>query len=383
MIYLDNASTTKMFDQVNKKMFEINSDEYFNPSALYQKAIDTSNMIKSAREELSRNLGTSEEHILFTSGATEGNNLAIFGFATGKKDAEYIFGYGEHPSVFNAANALKTQNKIVKFVNLSKDGTVNIKELQNLLTPNTHFVSIMHVSNETGSVNDIKTICEIVKSYNKNIIVHCDGTQAFGKIYVNVAELGVDCYTISAHKFHGPKGVGAIYVKNLDKLKPLFYGGGQQKDKRSGTENVSGIVGMSLASSIAIKNLDVNFEKTQQHRNYIIENLQKNCSDFVINQAKNNSPYILSVSFKGIRGEVLLHMLEQQGIIIGTGSACSSKKQGNRILENMGVPKDYILGSIRISLSSFNTFDEIKTATNEIINQYKILKENMSKWKKL
>lgn len=379
MIYLDNASTTKMFDEVNKKVFEINDKEYFNPSALYQKAIDASNLVKSSREEIAKNLGTTEEHILFTSGATEGNNLAIFGYATGKKDAEYIFGYGEHPSVFNVANALKTQNKIVNFINLSKDGTINIKELENLLNPNTHFVSIMHVSNETGAINNIKQICEIVKSYNKNIIVHCDGTQAFGKIKVDVTDLGVDCYTISAHKFHGPKGVGAIYVKNLDKLKPLFYGGGQQKDKRSGTENVSGIVGMSLANTISIKNLSENYQKVQQYRNYVIDQIEKNCSDFMINQAKNNSPYILSVSFKGIRGEVLLHMLEQKDIIIGTGSACSSKKQGNRILENIGVPKDYILGSIRISFSSLNTLDEIKIATTKIINQYKILKDNMSK----
>ena len=167
MIYLDNASTTKVFDEVNDLMYEINKNQYFNPSALYQNAIDTSNMLKDARIQIANNLNAKEENILFTSGATEGNNLAINGFATGKKDAEYIFALGEHPSVFNVANNLKMQNKIVKFVNLTKNGIVDVDELKSLLTENTHFVSIMHVSNETGAINDIKSLCKAVKDFNK------------------------------------------------------------------------------------------------------------------------------------------------------------------------------------------------------------------------
>ena len=379
MIYLDNASTTKIFDEVNKKIFEINSNQYFNPSALYQNAIDTSDIVRAARQELASNMGTTEDHIIFTSGATEGNNLAIFGFSTGKKDAEYIFSEGEHPSVFNVANSLKAQNKVVNFVKLSNDGTVDCEQLKKILSPHTHFVSIMHVSNETGAINDIKSLCKMVKDYNPNIIFHCDGTQAFGKIPVNVKSIGVDCYTVSAHKFHGPKGVGAVYVKNIEKLKPLLLGGGQQKDKRSGTENVSGIVGMAVASTISINNLDKNYQDVLSYRNYIREQIENNCDNFIINEASENSPYILSISFKGIRGEVLLHMLEKRGVLIGTGSACSSKKQSNRVLEAMGVSKDYVLGSIRLSFSSFNSIDEIKIATNELIEQYKLLKENMSK----
>ncbi len=379
MIYLDNASTTKIYDEVNKKIFEINSEQYFNPSALYQQAIDTSNLLRQSREKLASCLGTTEDHILFTSGATEGNNLAINGFLTGKKDAEYIFDMGEHPSIFNVAKNLTSKDKIVKFINLTSEGVVDENELKNALSSNTHFVSIMHVSNETGAINDIKKLCKMIKDYNSNIIVHCDGTQAFGKIPVNVTDLGVDCYTISAHKFHGPKGVGAIYVKNMDKLKPLFYGGGQQKEKRSGTENVSGIVGMCLAGELATKELKENFDRICEYRNYMIEQISNGCENFVINQAKNNSPYILSISFKGLRGEVLLHLLEKQGILVGTGSACSSKKQNNRILENMSVKKEYILGSIRISFSSFNNFEEVKLATEQIIKQYKNLKESMSK----
>ena len=376
MIYLDNASTTKIFTSVNKKIFDINSEYYFNPSALYKPAIDVLQMLNDAKTSLAKNMGTTSEHIIFTSGATEGNNTAINGFLTGKKDAEYIFTSGEHPSVYAVANNLKN-SKTIKFVPLNKDGSVNEQKLKDMLSPNTHFVSIIHVSNETGVINDIKKLCKIVKDYNPNIIVHSDGTQAFGKIPVNVTELGVDCYTISAHKFHGPKGVGALYVKDLKKLKPYVLGGGQQQGYRSGTENVSGFVGMSLASDIASKNLLENYAKINALRDYVKQQISQNCTDFCFNESKQNSPYILSVSFKGLRGEVLLHMLEEQGVIIGIGSACSSKKQNNRVLEQMGVDKQYILGSIRISMSSFNTPQEIKQATKIIIEQYKILKEKM------
>lgn len=379
IIYLDNASTTRVYDSVNKVILDINSEHYFNPSALYDSTVQTSKMLNEAKEQLAKNMGTTGYHIIFTSGATESNNLAINGFLTGKKDAEYIFSAGEHPSVYNVATSLKTQNKNVILIDLSKDGTTTVEAISKALTKNTHFVSVMHVSNETGAINDIKALCSAVHNYNPNIIFHCDGTQAFGKIAVDVEDLGVDCYTISAHKFHGPKGVGALYVKNMQKLKPTILGGGQQGGKRSGTENVSGFVGMSVASTIATQNLAQNHNQIEAFRQYVKQEITANCQDFKFNEAPNNSPYILNVSFKGIRGEVLLHMLEKCGILIGTGSACSSKKQNNRVLENMQVSKEYILGTIRISFSSFNSPEEIKFATEQIINQYKILKSNMSK----
>lgn len=379
MIYLDNASTTEIYEEVNKKIFEINKNSFYNPSALYQNAIDTLNLLSDAKKQLAKNLGTTSEHIIFTSGATEANNLAINGSVTGKKDAEYIFSLGEHPSVFNVANNLKTQNKTVKFVEIKDGGIVDENSLKNTLNQNTHFVSIIHVSNETGAINNIKKLCSIIKDYNPNILVHIDGTQAFGKIPVNVEDLGIDFYTISAHKFHGPKGVGALYVKNMQKLKPTILGGGQQGGMRSGTENVSGYVAMALASELSAKELQQNFEKVNGFRNYFKQKIAENCTDYIINEASENSPYILSISFKGIRGEVLLHMLEKQGVLIGTGSACSSKKQNNRILENLKVSKDYMLGSIRISFSSFNTQKEIEDATKIFVEQYKQLKANMEK----
>lgn len=379
MIYLDNAATTPIFESVNQLVFEINSKYFFNPSALYDSANEAKQMIIDAKSQLAKNLGASAENVIFTSGATESNNLAIFGFLTGKKDAEYIFSSGEHPSVFDVANQLKMQGKIVKFLPLEKDGTISCESLKNALTPNTHFVSMMHVSNETGAVNDIQNLCKVAKDYNQNIIFHCDGTQAFGKIPVNMQKLGVDAYTISSHKFHGPKGIGALYVKNLSKIKPLFFGGGQQDGHRSGTENLSGICGMTLAGDIVTKNLAENYAKINALRDYVKQELLANCSDFIFNESENNSPYILSISFKNLRGEVLLHMLDKCGVLIGIGSACSSKKQDNRILEQMGVKKEYVLGSIRISFSSFNTPEEVKEATQKIIEQVKLLKEKMAK----
>lgn len=376
MIFLDNASTTKIFDSANKQLAQINAEFYFNPSALYRPATEVAQMLNDAKQTIAQNLGTTAEHIVFTSGATEGNNMAVNGFLTGKKNAEYVFSAGEHPSVFAVANGLKN-TKTIKFVKLKSDGCIDCDDLLLQLTPNTHFVSVIHVSNETGAINDIKKIVKLVKAYNKNIIVHSDGTQAFGKINVNVEDLGVDCYTISAHKFHGPKGVGALYVKNPAKLKPFLLGGGQQNNLRSGTENVGGYVAMSVASQLATQNISNNFEVIKAMREYVKQEISAHCTDFCFNESQNNSPYILSVSFKGLRGEVLLHMLEDDGVLVSTGSACSSKKQSNRILEAMGLKKEYVLGSIRISFSSFNTPQEVKIAAQKIVGNYKKLKERI------
>ena len=379
MIYLDNAATTQIYESVNQLVFDINSKQFFNSSALYDFGVESKKMFDDAKNQLANNLVTSGEHIIFTSGATESNNMAIFGFLTGKKDAEYIFSSGEHPSVNNVAEQLKLQGKIVKFLPIQQDGTISSDSLKKTLNENTHFVSIMHVSNETGAINDVEKLCKVVKEYNPNIIFHCDGTQAFGKIPVDVEKLGVDCYTISAHKFHGPKGVGALYVKSISKLKPTIFGGGQQNGKRSGTENLSGVCGMALAGSIACKNIQTNYAMIKSFRDYVKQEISANFDDFIFNECDNNSPYILSISFKDLRGEVLLHMLDKCGVIIGVGSACSSKKQENRVLSQMKVKKEYLLGSIRISFSSFNTPEEIKTATEKIVEQVKLLKEKMKK----
>ncbi len=308
-IFLDNASTTRINSQVNDLIYRTNTEDFYNPSALYHESVLVKQKIEKASQDVAECLNVNPNGIIFTSGATEANNLAIMGSFTAKRGAEYIFSMGEHPSVYNVAKFLEEKGAIVHFVKLTKDGSVDIDQLKSLLNENTHFVSIMFVSNETGAINDIKQISNIIKSYNKNIIFHVDGVQAFGKIRCDLKELGVDAFTMSAHKFEGPKGVGVLYYRNTSSLKVQMLGGGQQNALRSGTENI-----------------------------------------------------------KGIKAQVLMNMLDEKGVIVGTGSACSSKKQENRILQNMGVPLEYVKGSIRISFSSATTVEECEKAS-EILTQ--------------
>lgn len=363
-IFLDNASTSRIDEQVNALISKTNIEDFYNPSALYHESVLIKQKIEKAQNTIAKMLNVNPNNIIFTSGATESNNLAILGSATAKKNAEYIFSSGEHPSVYNVAKYLEQKGAIVKFVKLTPNGTVDLDDLKAKISNNTHFVSIMFVSNETGAINDIQALSQTIKSYNPKIIFHVDGVQAFGKIPCDLSKLQVDAFSISAHKFHGPKGVGALYYKNMNSLKPQILGGGQQLNFRSGTENVSGILGMELASTLANACMHENFSKVTTFRSIFLNQISKDLAgvDYQINQAENNSPYILSISFKGLKSEVLMHILEDEGVLVGTGSACSSKKQENRVLQNMGKQADYIKGNIRISFSSQNTLEEIETA---------------------
>lgn len=378
MIFLDNASTTKINKHVNDLIYKINCEDFYNPSALYEKSIDVQNLIEEAKQNIANILNAKASNIVFTSGATEANNTAILGLSTNNKNAEYIFSAGEHPSVIEVANLLKSQGKIVHFVNLTQAGIVDEEHFKSLLNKNTSLVSIMHVSNETGAINDIKKLCSLAKKINPNCVFHCDGVQAIAKIPVDINNLGVDSYSCSAHKFHGPKGVGFVYIKNLNKLKPLLVGGGQQHGYRSGTENVSGILGMSLALSLANENINESHIKANEFRKNFVDKIKTNLNNYIINESENNSPYILSVSFKNLKGEIILHMLEKYGVLIGTGSACSSKKSNNAVLQNMKRDKSYILGSIRISFSRNNTLEEINEASDRLIDVVKELTEKVA-----
>lgn len=378
MIFLDNASTTRINKSVNELISKVNYEDFYNPSALYKKSMDVKAKIDNAILNISKLLNAPNQNFIFTSGATECNNTIINGFISGNKKAEYIFSMGEHPSVFEVAKKLQNSGYKVNFVNLNSNGTVDIKHFKSLINENTHFISIMHVSNETGAVNDIEQLCKLAKSVNANCIFHCDGVQAVGKIKVDLTRLNVDAYSTSAHKFHGPKGVGFVFIKDFNKFKPFILGGGQQNQKRSGTENISGILGTELALTLAINNLEKNYSYVSNLRSYIKnELLNSNLKEYIINENSENSPYIFSVSFKGLRGEVIQHTLEQHNILIGTGSACSSKKNNNRFLQSSGLDKQYIQGSIRISFSSETMFDDVKFATEKIIFEVKQLVERI------
>ena len=380
IIFLDNASTTKIYNQVNDLIYKTNIDDFYNPSALYHQSVIIQQKIENATKTVADALKVNAKNIIFTSGATEANNLAILGSYTANKQAEYIFSSGEHPSVYNTAKALEQKGCKVNFVKLLPNGLVDIEHLKSLLNVNTHFVSIMYVSNETGAINNIEEISSIIKNFNSKIIIHVDGVQAFGKLKTDIEKLNIDAFTISAHKFKGPKGIGALYYKNLNQLKTQIFGGGQQQNLRSGTENVSGIMGMALATQLSQQNLKTNFENATTCKNYLINYINQNLTnvDFEIN-GENTSPYITSISFKGLKSEVLMHMFEEDGLIVGTGSACSSKKQQNRVLENMNKKPEYIKGNIRISFSFDTTLEDVKKASEILVKNVLKLKNQIQK----
>lgn len=372
MIYLDNAATTVLDSAASEEYLKYACCNFFNPSAIYGEGAKVKNKINEAKTVIANALGTSFlDNIIFTGSATEANNLAIMG-AYRKNFGKMIFSYAEHPSVYNVAECLRQQGVKVEYVNLSQNGEVDYLDLENKLDDTVSFISIMHVCNETGAINNLKRIAEIKNKKCPKAIFHSDGVQAFGKIKINVDYFGVDLYTISGHKAFGPKGIGALYVKNKQILKPILFGGGQEYGIRSATENVPAIMAFKTAIE-NIGNIEQNYSHVQECFNAFIEQLNK---EFVkVNSF--HSPYVLSLSFSGVNGETLVHMMEQKGILISRGSACSSKKSGNRILEKMGLNAQEILGSVRISFSKNSTLKEAIDAGKQLQECYILLKEKL------
>ena len=376
-VFFDNASTTKIMPEIAEELVCFNNDYYFNPSALYyhlhRMGEQNKPTLENMRQSILKCLGGDNGKLIFTGSATEASNLAIFG-SVKKNTRKILVSMGEHPSVYNSALELKNRGFDVEFVNLDKTGKVDIDDFEKKMTEDVDFVSIMHVSNETGAINDIARLVSIAKDVNPKAIFHCDGVQAFGKINVNVDDLGVDMYTISAHKIYGSKGVGALYVKNKVSLKPIIFGGGQESGLRSGTENLIGIYTLYRASQIVTKNLDENYNKILNLKNLFLQKLTKTNLKYALHSFEDNSPYIVSVSFEKCRAETLLNMLgDYDNIYVGNGSACSSKKMGNRVLESMGVSKSDIEGNLRISFGLYNTPEEVEYLVQKLserVNMY-------------
>lgn len=371
MIFLDNASTTKISKEALDVYIRESIDEFYNPSALYMPGASISQRITKAKQQILKTLNANKfDNIIFTSGATESNNMVINSFVTYRKKA--LFGITEHPSVYNLAKKLFDQGYNIEFVNVTKEGIIDIEDFKNKLTEDVNFVSIMHVNNETGAINPIKELVKITKEKNKSIIFHTDGVQAFGKIDVDIDELGVDLYTISSHKIMGPKGIGLLYIKKGINIKPMIIGGGQEQNLRSGTENTPAIFAFAKAcEQITQYQRDKDVNKLCQ---YIKQELYKMSSDLRIFSNENCSPFIISFAFPKLRAETILRMLEQRGVLVGNGSACSSHKSGNRILSSMNISKEYIEGALRVSLSYFTTQTEIEEFLKnlkEIVFEYK------------
>jgi len=371
MIYLDNASTTKMFEGGVDVYKKYACQSFYNPSAGYNEANEVAKELNVVREKIKEKLSVKGE-VIFTGGATECNNLAIMGSKRNGK-WEYVFSEGEHPSVYNVAKELENNGFIVHFVKLQKNGQVDYFELEKVLNEKTRLISVMHVSNETGAINDLKKVSCLRKKYAPQSLLHVDGVQAFCKLDVSLAGLDVDFYTLSAHKFHGPKGVGSLYVKNINSLKPIVFGGGQENGYRSGTENVAGIMAMGYA----VDNIDIksNFEYVSKLYKTMCEILKRD--KLVHIQEYQGSPYILNAWFEGVNSETLVRALHDKGVLIGKGSACSTKKSGNRILESIGFNKDEIKSHARISFSAMNTVDEVEKAGKIILDVYNEIREKV------
>lgn len=355
MIYFDNAATTKPSKDALTRAAEFNENNFFNPSALYRNGLSCNKAIKEAKTSILKNLGLSESkyEVVFTSCGTESDNTAIFGAV---KRGIFITDLGEHSAVYKCFTELKNRGLQVYFCSLNRYGGVNVDELlEKVKEVGADFVSIMHVNNETGAINDINYIAREIKKINPKAVFHSDGVQAYGKIPVSLSS-DVDLYSVSAHKINGLKGVGALIKKKNVNVAPLILGGGQEGGLRSGTENVFGIKTFQYAGEEHYKFIKENFENVKKIKYYISSGLDK--SIFTVISDEKSSPYILSISAVGLRGEVLMHALESRDIIVGNGSACSSKNRYSRIIKACGYSDDVLDGVVRISFSAENTIEQ-------------------------
>lgn len=362
--YFDNCATTRVDDDVLQILTEYSAQNYFNPSARSSFSLNIANDIASARSVIAKKLGAKSEELVFVSGGTEADNLAILGSLRSKKGNVVVTPI-EHSAVYNTVMELSNRGYEVRFANVLSDGHIDVDDLVSKVDSNTLLACFMHVSNETGAINDVKRINSLVKSVNGKTVTFSDGVQAVGKIPVNLRYLGVDLYSFSGHKFHASKGVGCLYVKAGVRLNPTLYGGGQERNLRSGTEYVGGIVGMSTALQNAELRMAKNAVRYEQFKQIIREKLSP-IPNWRENCIENVSPAIMSLAFADVKGEVLLHMLEQFDIVVGAGSACSSKSKQSRLSKTIGLSDSYAEGVLRVSFSKYNTLPEAELLADKL-----------------
>ncbi len=377
-IYFDNSATTRQYDEVTALMNDVAANTYGNPSSLHTKGIAAEKLIKIARDTVAASVDAESKEIYFTSGGTESNNLAIRGYldANQRKGNHIITTQIEHPSVLEIYRHLEKCGYCVDYIGVDVTGKLNLQEFKDKLKKETALISMIFVNNETGAIQQLDEISAIRDSVNPYAVIHTDAVQAYGKFPIIPAKSGIGLLTMSSHKIHGPKGVGALYASKKIRLKPLFFGGGQEALLRSGTENVPGIAGLGLASKLTFERLKSNYERVSMLKYYFADKLAESGIRYRIISPSGASPYIINVAFENVRAEVMLHHLEQKGIFVSTGSACSShKKTKSHVLLAMKVPTQLIDGSIRFSFSGFNTAEEISNtieAIKEIIPSIEI-----------
>lgn len=362
-VYLDNSATTKCFAEVAELMTKIMCEDYGNPSSLHRKGVQAEQYIRYAKETIAKNLKVNEKEIFFTSGGTESDNLALRGcaYANCRAGRHLITTQIEHPAILQTMKQLEEEGFRVTYLPVDEKGCIRPEDLQRAITGETILVSIMHTNNEVGSLQPIEEVGALIKRMNPRILFHVDAVQGYGKFRILPKKMHIDLLSVSGHKIHGPKGIGFLYVDEKAKIKPILFGGGQQNGLRSGTENVPAAAGLAKAIEIVYGDLDREVEELYRIKEAFVEGVQQ-IPDIVVNghSGRDGAPHVVSVSFRGVRSEVLLHALEDKGVYVSAGSACSAHKpQPSATLQAMGVDKELLGSTIRFSFSVFTTMDEI------------------------
>lgn len=394
MIYLDNAATTRLCDEALRSMQPYLGESFFNANSSYAEARIIKKAVEDAREKMAGMIGADSSYIYFTSGGSESDSWIILGTAmhyiSNKESVHIIVSKVEHHAVLNSCKMAELLGASITYLDVDKYGRVDQDSLINAIRPDTRLISVMLVNNELGTINDIGALCKAVKQYNENIIFHTDAVQAFGNIPIDVKELGIDALSLSGHKFNGPKGIGLLYCKSMDKISSIILGGEQESGRRGGTTNSAGIIGMAAAGEHAISCMDIKKKKCHILRNELIKILSNSDIEFEINgidindnslyeNSDNNWPGILNINFGNISGERLISLLEHDGILCSKAAACDGNGRGNdesrsHVLKAIGLDDSRVDSSVRLSFGIDNEVEDVKYASKKIIERVNLLK---------
>ena len=379
-VYLDNSATTMCYPDVGEIVYKVMCQDYGNPSYMHRKGVQAEHYIRDAKETIARLLKVNAKELIFTSGGTESDNLALIGCArANRRNGNHLITTSiEHPAILNTMRYLEEEEGFrVTYLPVDEYGRVKLDALKEALCPETILVSIMYVNNEVGTVQPVQEAVKIAKQYKPSILFHTDAVQGYGKYRIYPKRMGIDMLSASGHKIHGPKGVGFLYVDSRVKIHPVIFGGGQQKDMRSGTENVPGIAGLGLASRMIYQDMEMKNALMRELKEYFIEEISG------IGQTKvhgltdeGSAPHIVSVGIAGVRSEVLLHALEDKGIYVSSGSACASNHPAvSGVLKGIGAPREYLDATLRFSMSEFTTKEEIDYTLETLYNVIPMLRK--------
>lgn len=377
-VYFDNAATTRLDEEVLKKMMPYLTNKYGNASSIYKLGRESRKAVEDAREKIAEAINAEPEEIYFTAGGSESDNTILRGIAYSYKEKgnHIITSKIEHPAILETCKQLEKEGFEISYVGVDKNGIINLEELENLIKENTILISIMFANNEIGTIQPVEEIGKIAKRHN--IIFHTDAVQAVGSVKIDVKQMDIASLSMSAHKFYGPKGIGAIYVKKGIRFQKFINGGHQEKNKRAGTENVPAIVGMGKAIELAYEHLDEHTDRIKELRDYYIDEIQKRIPDVIVNGDMNKRlPGNANISFENVDGEAMLLNLDLKGICASAGSACSSGSlEASHVLLAIGVPADVAHSSLRVSIGKYNTKEEIDYLIDSLVEIVKLCKKD-------